>query len=1834
MSDTFSTHSNDPADIAIVGMACVFPGARDLQTYWENIISKFDAVSDPPEDWETEHFYDPNSTDQDNDRTYAKRGGYLGDLAEFDPLQYGVMPNSVDGGEPAQFLALRVAHEALMDAGYGKEAPDRQRVSVILGRATYLNRGHMSLIQHTVVVDQTLRILKQLYPDYTDLELKTIKQALKANLPPFNAEVAPGLVPNIASGRIANRFDFMGPNYTIDAACASSLIAVEQGMRDLRTGKSNLAIVGGVQPSTPAPVTMLFCQLNAISRKGRIRPFDKDADGTLLGEGIGMVVLKRREDAERAGDRIYALLKGVGIASDGRALGLFAPRVEGEELALRRAYEEAGVSPNTVGLIEAHGTGTPVGDANEIAALTRVFGNRQQGRIPSCAVGTVKSMISHLIPAAGIAGLIKTALALYHRVLPPTLHVETPNPKLELEKTPFYINSETRPWIHGHTSPRRAGVNAFGFGGINAHAVMEEYPAARPADLTFQRRWPSELCVVQGASRASLIEECERVERFASSQRKTELRDIAYTLNAQLTEGTARLAVIASSPKELGEKLRHALSELRRPECSVMRDNGGIYFFEEPLAKNGKLAFVFPGEGSQYVGMLSELCVHFPQTRAWFDLVDRSCVKKGRERLPSQVIFPPPLWVPGEGVNPELWQMEVGPAAVLTANHAILSLVNQLQIRPDVMLGHSTGEYSALEAAGVFRFASEDALMQSTMTLDETYQTWCIRDGSPQGILLVVSGIDPSTILSLVEQKRDDLYLAMDNCPHQVILCGSRASIEQAAQELRSKGAICSELPFQRAYHTPVFQPFCVELERIFSNLPTHPPRCELYSCATAQPFPTDPCEIRTLAFEQWARPVRFRETIEAMYKAGARLFLEVGPRGNLTAFIDDILSTRPRVAVAADVPHRSGITQLNHMLGLLSAHGVAMQLGPLYTHRAAHAHSREGTDDRAEGRNGTHRSVPLAMGLQTLRLPADFSLPGSETPSQASAVRSDLVTAGQETSGSRDASSALAVFGKAMAEKAAGTTPKPNGHNGSNRSANKPEKGAEASLGIVDTRDTDFPSEVMQQHLRTMEQFLETERAVLQAYFDAGRGVSPHREGTPDAPNSSAEWTFPDVARMPAPSANKNILPEANPETLTPESTLHQSAPETPADGWARENLGETLRQLIAEKTGYPLEMIEPTADLEADLGIDSIKRLEILGALNKLTGFPRAEDMDRVAKLGTIRGIVALAAELVSIPASAANRPIPAGTTPSALPLLSEPSIHGDQLSAIVRFSLDEHPFLRDHTLGEPACDHDADLTGLPFVPLTFSMEVMAEAAAALVPERVVVRMENIRASRWIMIDREDTRVHVVAKRSDASGTRVDVRMQAMPDPSLHANRPRITLAEATVVLATSYPEAPEAPAFDPTDARPSKWSHRELYGGAMFHGPCLQAVKSIERTSKSLMEGTLEALPKQKLLRATSDPHFLIGPVILDAAGQIVGYWALEHFNSSSEDLPFEVLPFEIVAVEMYGPDLGEGERVRCRAHISLPGDSQIRSNIELISPSGRLHKRILGWRHKRFDVPDRFYRALRAARKNLLSTPWPGLASGCSNSTELFCCRSQGLSSESLQSNGGIWHRVLAHIVLTHAERTTWRNLEGGERRRIEWVLAQTVEKDAVRMLLAQRQGIELSPAEIELAQQDNGRTVVHSVRGRPLATTVSVSVAQAGDMWVGVAWDDQQTMDVAVCFKPLGPSGNGLHKLALHPEAQEVLAKLSSSELEEWNLRLSCAQDAVGKVLRKSTSGELQDVIIRRLDRTTGSVEMTWDAKQGTSMDPCGVAHTHAEDGWVTATSIVAQRARARSAGMA
>lgn len=463
--------------IAIVGMSCIFPGAESLSQFWSNIESGVDSLREPSaSEWDAV-FY-KNKSESQFGRIYCSKAGFITEYANFNPLDFGIMPASLRGADPDQFLALRVAAEALLDAGYSHKNFNGERADIVIGRTMAPGVGSLNLIQHGQTIDQVLAALRVVNPGLSDADYEKISAALHKSLEPCNADTIPAVMPNVLSGRIASKLGFRGRNLVLDAACASSLVAVETIMQGLLAGSSDLGIAGGIHVNSSPYFSQMFCELGALSSNNSIRPFDEAADGTMLGEGVGMVVLKRYADALRDGNKIYALIKGIGSSSDGRGSSSLAPSEDGEALAMNRAYSMAGVSPLTVGLYEAHGTGTKAGDKAEMKAVQIVF-NREAAKVePWCALGSVKTNIGHTQAASGIAGLIKAALALHYKVIPPAINFSKPSSQIDWDKSPCYLSSEKKAWVlKSGEHPRRAAISAFGFGGVNSHAVLEEFVA-------------------------------------------------------------------------------------------------------------------------------------------------------------------------------------------------------------------------------------------------------------------------------------------------------------------------------------------------------------------------------------------------------------------------------------------------------------------------------------------------------------------------------------------------------------------------------------------------------------------------------------------------------------------------------------------------------------------------------------------------------------------------------------------------------------------------------------------------------------------------------------------------------------------------------------------------------------------------------------------------------------------------------------------------------------------------------------------------------------------------------------------------------------------------------------------------------------------------------------------------------------------------------------------------------------------------------------------------------------------------------------------------------------
>ncbi|MFY9514303.1 MAG: type I polyketide synthase, partial [Rubrivivax sp.] len=928
-----------PTPIAIIGMACMFSQAPDLQAFWNNIIGGVDAIGEPQAAWDAGRYLA-------NGKIKTQFGGYLKDLYRFDPREFGIMPNSMDGGEPDQFLALRIARDALADAGYLGPDVDHRDTGVILGHSTYLHRGQVTVIQTDIVLDQTMEVVKAAMPQLDADALAQMRALLAKKLPPMNSDTAPGLVPNVMTGRIANRLNLKGPNYLVDAACSSSLLAVGAAIDELRAGRSRMMLAGGVNASLPADVTTIFTQLGALSARGKVRPFEAGSDGTLLGEGLGVVVLKRLDDALADGDRVYAVLRGVGQSSDGRGAGLLAPSHDGETLAIRRTYAASGVDPATIGLVEAHGTGIPLGDKTEIASLRSVFGERDTP-IGTKALGSVKSMISHCIPAAGIASLIKTSLALHHRLLPPTL-CEQVNPELGIDQTPFYINTQTAPWPARPGEPRRAAVNAFGFGGTNSHAIVEQAPpqAHRPKTLS---GWPAELCIVSADSADTLMAKLERLAAGLQRNPQWRLADVAAALLREDTAAEHRISIVAKDTAGLAKSLGQALTRLRDPKPGREGDTGqwstrgGVAYSRRRV--DGKLAFLFPGEGSQYPAMFADLALCFDAVQQWLDFWH------GLYELPAghtrtDIVFPTSE-IGAERrkqLEQRMHDMDVGSESVFIGGMAMHELLVALGVEADVMMGHSSGESAALGASGANPATTPKDRAACISKHYAVYEALLKAGKIPTGALLAVGALPPATVEEQIAAAGGDVVVAMDNCGNQMVLYGSTDGINQVQKSLTALGGICLPLPFDRGYHTPAFADVSKAFLQYYKDVKLGRPRVPLYSCASVGLFPDSVASIRQLAAAQWSQKVRFRETVLKMHDDGVRLFVEVGPSANLTAFVNDILIDREFTALSTNVRRKSGVEQLLSVLGQLYIAGRPPALERLFAPRAVRSIDLDGS--------------------------------------------------------------------------------------------------------------------------------------------------------------------------------------------------------------------------------------------------------------------------------------------------------------------------------------------------------------------------------------------------------------------------------------------------------------------------------------------------------------------------------------------------------------------------------------------------------------------------------------------------------------------------------------------------------------------------------------------------------------------------------------------------------------------------------------------------------------------------------------------------------------------------
>ncbi|MFD7503739.1 beta-ketoacyl synthase N-terminal-like domain-containing protein [Streptomyces sp. NPDC059850] len=858
--------------VAIVGMSVLLPGSPDLDTYWRNLTGGVDAITDVPAGRWDAGFYDPQGgtgTPAAPDRVYCRRGGFVDTYAEVEAARFGIMPNSVSGTEPDQLIALGVAAAALADAGGGDRLPDRERVGVVLGRGGYLTPGLVRLDQRVRTAHQLVRTLGELLPGLGPGHLDRIRDAFTEQLGPDRPEAAIGLVPNLAASRIANRLDLRGPAYTVDAACASSLVAVDQAVAELASGRCDVMLAGGVHHCHDITLWSVFTQLRALSPSQRIRPFDRAADGLLIGEGTGVVVLKRLADARRDGDRVYAVIRGTGVASDGRATGLVNPDPGGQTRAVRQAWRAAGLdprAPGSIGLLEAHGTATPAGDAAELTTLAEAFGPGSARGEPA-VIGSVKSMIGHTMPAAGVAGLVKAALAVHHGWLLPTLHCDDPHPGLMA--TRFRTLDAATPW---EATVRRAAVNAFGFGGINAHVVLEQEPTEAV------KRRPAAVVTEPERVLALAVDTPERLAELLAADEAT----VRATAPASASRAGTRLGIVGPTAKRLA--LARRVVAKGRP----WRGRNDVWFTPEPLlATGGKLAFVFPGLEAEFEPRTDGIAEYFGLSR-----------KTGDQY--------------GEAARVgDIGRHGVGVFGVGRLLHAALG---RMGIVPDAVAGHSVGEWSAMAAGGLYAGDAVDAFLDS-------FDPDVLR---VPGVTFAALGAGAERVLgALAELPENRIVLSHDNAPSQSMVCGPRADVEAFVRSLRATGVIAQVLPFQSGFHTPMLAPYLDPIRTLAERFELLlPPRVPVWSGTTAAPYPDTEAEVRRLFVRHLLEPVRFRQLTEALHDAGFRAFVQLGT-GQLTSLIGDTLQGRDHIAVAANSPHRDGVAQLRRVATALWTEGA-----------------------------------------------------------------------------------------------------------------------------------------------------------------------------------------------------------------------------------------------------------------------------------------------------------------------------------------------------------------------------------------------------------------------------------------------------------------------------------------------------------------------------------------------------------------------------------------------------------------------------------------------------------------------------------------------------------------------------------------------------------------------------------------------------------------------------------------------------------------------------------------------------------------------------------------------
>ena len=1250
------TDVNPMAPVAIVGMAGIFPDAENLGRFWENILDELNCIREVPASrWSIEDYYDPDPATPD--KTYSKHGGFIPDI-QFDPMEFGLPPNFLEVTDVSQLLGLIVARDALTDAGYlekNKEVLDRTGVILgMVGMSSKVIQPLLNRLQYPVW-EKALRS-----SSLPEAEIPEVIEKMKLAYIAWNENAFPGAIGNVVAGRIANRLDLGGTNCIVDAACGSSLAAVSMAASELALGRADMMITGGVDTDNSILTFLCFSKTPAFSKGDRLRAFSADSDGMLTGEGIGMLVLKRLADAERDHDRVYAVIRGIGTSSDGNFKSIYAPRPSGQAKALRRAYQSAGYSPSTIELIEAHGTGTYAGDPAEFEGLREVF-SENNPRKQYIALGSVKSQIGHTKATAGAASLIKASLALHQKVLPATINVTKPNPAMEIENTPFYLNTETRPWFkNSEGSPRRAGVSSFGFGGTNFHIAVEEYQGAQ-GDTTRLQSSPFTV-VLSAASVEQLQEKCRetttKLENADAGNYLNQLDQESYTIQISLEQ--ARLGFIADTVDDACEKLDECLRLFDSNKGQVAWSHPkGIFFRSSGMKPEGKTVALFPGQGSQYVNMGKDLAINFPTFRGAFENADAQIAVNGRAAL-TNVVYPIPVFSDEERnlQQERLTNTKNAQPAIGAFSMGLFQLLKDAGFKADFFSGHSFGELTALWACGVL---DDEAFIRLAVARGEAMSMPASSD-QDTGTMAAVKG-DVEKIRTLLKDHQE-VQIANFNSPSQVVLAGSTKGIQAVKPALEQVGMSVYPLKVSAAFHTAFVEhakaPFMAAIKKETFGKPAG----SVYSNTTAQAYQKDSQTISQTLSDHMLNPVLFKDEIENIYDAGGSIFIEIGPKNVLSNLVKDILTGKTHEVITLN-PNPKGDSDVQFRMAVLQMRVLGFRLGNVDPYRQYQepkapitskvavtlngglymtSETRKKFEDAIQKKSNGNQSIkePLRAGNQKTKDSVNLAEPENDAQLTKSIfhMTDEIITPiGMEVrkmaSGKHDIESLIdrlqdhqsevlkahqQFLQNDIASKTALqdiTRMEISLLSGQNRNGRQPVD--DQTLSLIEKR----AEYISIQHAATSDthqEYIKSQTAFTRQYSELIRGLM-NSGGLPSYAHFEQPDQLSEDITKEVPQTDKVIMELP---TCEIEEQLAESIPAPSSAGFDFGELSQSFLQIVSEKTGYPTDMLELSMDMEADLGIDSIKRVEILGSMQeRYPQLPTIEAEDLVS-LRTLEQVI----------------------------------------------------------------------------------------------------------------------------------------------------------------------------------------------------------------------------------------------------------------------------------------------------------------------------------------------------------------------------------------------------------------------------------------------------------------------------------------------------------------------------------------------------------------------------------------------------------------------------------